>query len=141
MRFTREHPDHTGSLSLLDFSLKITEERAIYTEFYRKVASRDMFGQYNSALSLGTKIGYARNDLSSTQRKCSKTKNKVSHTTCFLGVLKINRYPISIINPLKYPGDKNHRTHRKPSNTCLLKIRNFNVRISATIRKAIRRES
>ncbi|XP_014773228.1 uncharacterized protein LOC106871340 [Octopus bimaculoides] len=61
IQFTLEHPNNTGSLSLLDFQLKITEEEEIHTEFYRKAASRDMFVQYSSALSLGVKIGYARN--------------------------------------------------------------------------------
>eukprot|EP00106_Octopus_bimaculoides_P000596 XP_014768038.1 PREDICTED: SCO-spondin-like [Octopus bimaculoides] len=53
IKFTIEHPDNTGSLSLLDFQLKIMEEGEIHTEFYRKAASRDMFVQYSSALPLG----------------------------------------------------------------------------------------
>ncbi|XP_052831170.1 uncharacterized protein LOC128250360 [Octopus bimaculoides] len=63
INFTIEHPDITGSLSLLDFKLNITEEGENHTKFYRKAASTDMFVQYNSAFPLGAKIGYARNEL------------------------------------------------------------------------------
>lgn len=63
MQSSIEHPDNTESLSLVDFQLKITEEREIHAEFYRKTAGRDKFLHHNSALSLSTKIVYARNVL------------------------------------------------------------------------------
>uniref|UniRef100_A0A0L8GYC4 GIY-YIG domain-containing protein n=1 Tax=Octopus bimaculoides TaxID=37653 RepID=A0A0L8GYC4_OCTBM len=140
IKFTLEYSSITGSLSLLDLKLNITEEGEIHIEFYRKAASKDMFVQYNSALPLGAKIGYARNELAHIQGKCSKTEDKVTHTTCFLDILKTNRYPRSIVNQLKYPRRPTHRTHRKPSNTCFLKIPHFSKRITRSIRRAIRRE-
>ncbi|XP_052834550.1 uncharacterized protein LOC128251599 [Octopus bimaculoides] len=139
IKFTIEHLDITGSPSLLDFKLNITEEGKIHTEFYRKAASRDMFVQYNSALPLGAKIVYARNELAHIQGKCSRTGDKVAHTTRFLDILKTNGYPRSIVNRLKYPRRPTRRTQRKHSNTCFLKIPQFSERITTAIRRAIRK--
>lgn len=53
IKLTVEKDYITGSLSLINFLLRITGE--IHIDFYRKAVSRDMFVQYNPALPLGAK--------------------------------------------------------------------------------------
>ena len=67
--FSIEHPSEQGSLSLLDFQLRITEEGNINTNFYKKAACRDLFVHYRSALPTSAKAGYIRNELTRINTK------------------------------------------------------------------------
>lgn len=79
IRFPIEHLIHTGSSLLPDLQLKITKgERHI--DWYRKPGNKDTFVQYNSAFHFGSKIGYARNEFTSIQSKCSRKEKKVTNT-------------------------------------------------------------
>jgi len=137
IHFTIEHPDRTGALSLLDFRLKILDKGKIHTEFYKKPASRDLFVHHKSALPLGAKTGYIKNELTRIRDKCSSRQDQITHTTHFMSILKANGYPTSVTKRLKQTeGPTGHIT----SNTCFLRLPHFNESITAAIRKAIRKE-
>lgn len=114
------------------------EEVHIHTEFFKAAASRDIFVQYSSAFPLGIKTGYARNELAGIKSKYKKTEEKVTHTSCFLDVLKINRSTIAIINLFNYSRQKPWRL-RKTQEDLILKIFHFSEMISIATRRDITR--
>ena len=61
IHFKIEHPDNTGSLSLEDFKIQISPTGKIYTSFYRKPTTKNLFVHFKSALPLSAKTNYMRN--------------------------------------------------------------------------------
>ena len=63
IQFKIEYPDNTGSLSLLDFKIQISSTGKIYTSFYRKSTTKNLFMHFKSALLLSAKTNYIRNEI------------------------------------------------------------------------------
>ena len=55
IQFKIEHPDNTGSLSLVNFEIQIPPTGNIYTSFYRKHTTTNLFVHFKSALPLSAK--------------------------------------------------------------------------------------
>ena len=137
IRFDMEHPDNTGTLPILDFRLKILGKAGIHTEFYRKPSSTDLFVHHKSALPHGAKIGYIRNEVARIRSKCSREEDQITHTTHFKATLNANGYPASFTKRMRHTSNPRHHT---PSNTCFLRFPHFNEKITAAIRRAIKKE-
>ena len=60
-KFKKEHPNNTGFLSFLDFRIQISPTGKIYTSFFRKSTTKDLFVHFKSALPLSGKTNYIRN--------------------------------------------------------------------------------
>ena len=48
--FQIEHLHNTGSVSLLNFKIQISQTGKIYTSFYRKPTTENLFAHFKSAL-------------------------------------------------------------------------------------------
>ena len=91
----------------------------IYTSFYRKPTTKNLFVFFKSALPLSAKTNYIRNELKWIHNRCSKEKDKITHTAHFINTPRNNDYPTSITRLLN--NKKSLKLHR-PSNTCFLKL-------------------
>ena len=49
IQFKIDNPDNTGSLTLLDFKMQISPTGKIYTSFYRKPSTKNLFVSFKSA--------------------------------------------------------------------------------------------
>ena len=63
IQFKIEHPDNTGSLSLVDFKIQISPTSKIYISFYRKPSTKNLFAHFKSPLPLSAKTNYIRNEI------------------------------------------------------------------------------
>ena len=137
IQFKIEHPDNTGSLSLLDFKIQISLTGKINTSFNRKPTTKNLFVHFKSALPLNAKTNYIRNEIKRIHNRCNEEKDKVTHATHFINILRNSDYLISITQHLN--NKKSWKRH-KPSNTCFLKLPHFGQIISKEIRRAIFKE-
>ena len=60
IQFNIEHPDNTGSQSTQDFKMQISPTGKIYTSFYRKPTTKNLFVHFKAALPLSAKTNYIR---------------------------------------------------------------------------------
>ena len=129
-----EHPDNTGSLSLLDFKMQISPTGIICTSFYRKLTAKNLFANFKSAFPLSAKTNYIRNEIKRIHNRCSEEKDKITHTPHFINTLRNYDYPTSITRHLN---NKKLRKLYRHSNTCFLKLPHFSKIITREIRWAI----
>ena len=80
IQFKIKHPDNTESLSLLDFKIQISPTGKIYSSFYRKPNTKNLFMHFKSALPLSAKTNYIRNEIKRIHNRCSEEKDKITHT-------------------------------------------------------------
>ena len=135
--FKIEHPDKTGSLSLLDFKMQITPTGKIYTSFCRKPTTKNPFVNFKSALPLSAKTDYIRNEIKQIPNRCSEEKDKITQTAHIINILRNNVYPTSNTRHLN---KKKSRKLHTPSNTCFLKLPHFSELITKEIRSAMYKE-
>ena len=121
----------------LDFKIQISPTGKIYTSFYRKPTSKNLFVHFKSALLLSAKTNYFRNEIKGIHNRCSEEKDKITHTAHFINILRNNDYLTSIIQHLN---DKKSRKLHTPSNTRFLKLPDFSENITKEIRRAINKE-
>ena len=132
-----EHPDNTGSLSLLDFKIELLPTGKIYTSVYRKPTAKNYFVHFKSAAQLSAKINSIRKEIKRIYNRCSEEKDKISHTPHFINTLRNNDYPTPITRHLNKK--KPWKLHT-PSNTCFLKLPHFSKFITKEICWAINKE-
>ena len=95
IQFKKEHPDNTGSPSFLDFKTQISPTGKIYTSFYIKPTTKNLFVHFKSAFPLSAKTNYIRNEIKWIHNRYSKEKEKITHTIHFINTLRNNDYPTS----------------------------------------------
>ena len=134
--FKIEHPDNTGSLSLLDFKMPISPTGKNYTSFYRKPTTKNLFVHFKSAFTLGAKTNYIKNKIKQIHDRGNEDKDKITHTAHFINTFRNNDYPTSITRHLNKKSRKLHR----PFKTCFLKLPHFSEIITKEIRRAIYKE-
>ena len=96
VKFEIEHPDSNNTLKLLDIAIHIDSLGGHHTQFYRKLAKKPIFVNYKSALPMGSKLHYIRNERDRIRSRCSNSKYHKKHLTNFDSVLRLNDYPSSI---------------------------------------------
>ena len=109
----------------------------IYTSFYRKPTTKNLFVHFKSALPLSAKTNYIKNEIKRIHNRCSEEKDKITHTAHFINILRNNDYPTSITRHLNK--NKSRKLHT-PSNVCFLKLPHFSEIITKEIRRAIYKE-
>ena len=100
IQFKIKHPDNTGSLIFLDFKMQISPTGKIYTSFYRKLTTKNLFVHFKSALPLSAKTNYIRKEIKRIYNRCCKEKDKITHTAHFVNAFGNNDYPTSITRHL-----------------------------------------
>ena len=119
------------------FKIQISPTGKIYTGFYRKPTTRNLFIHFKSALPLSAKKKiYIRNKVRWIPNRCSEKKDKNTHTAHLKNTLRTNDYPTSILKINK----KKLRKLHTPSNTCFLKLPHFSKMITKEIRRVIYKE-
>ena len=98
IRFDLELPNSDGELSLLDFSVKITQEGKASFDFFQKAAKKPLFVNYSSALPTTTKRAIVRNEVNRICARSSVQSDRDSNIRRFRNVLKLNDYPPDFIN-------------------------------------------
>ena len=116
--------------------MQISLTGKIYTNFYRKPTTKNLFVHFRSALPYSAKTNYIRNEIKRIHNRCSKEKEKMTHTADFINTLRNNDYPTSITWHLNKKSWKLHT----PANTCFLKLPHFSEIITKEIRRAIYKE-
>ena len=137
IQFKIEHPDNTGSLSLLDFKTQISLTVKIFTSFCRKITIKNLFVHFKSAHPLSAKTNYIRNEIKRIHNRCSEEKDKITLTAHFINTLRNNDYPTSITQHLN---NKKLRKLHRLSNTYFLKLPHFSEIITKEIHRAIYKE-
>ena len=137
IQFKREHPDNTGSLSILDFEIQISPTGKICTSFYRKPTTKNLFVHCKSALPLNAKTNHVRNEIKRIHHRCSEGQDKITLAADFINILRKNDYPTSITRHLN--NNKSQKLHT-PSNTCFLTLPNFSEIFTKEIRRPIYKE-
>ena len=93
IKFEIEKPIKTPegkTLSLLDFSVTITNEGDASFEFYKKKAKKPLFTNYKSNQ---TKSAMIKNERNRINQRCSSMHTKVIHNKDFDEILRVNGYP------------------------------------------------
>ena len=85
-------------LSLLDFSVKITEDGRASFNFYKKAAKKPLFINYTSALPTTIKRAVVRNEVNRICARSSSQADRDSNLRRFRNVLELNDYPNEFIN-------------------------------------------
>ena len=101
LKFTIEFPTDDNSLSLLDFSVKISKQ-SVNFNFYKKSAKKPLFVNYSSALPLRNKVNYVKNEYHRRMERCSTTAQRQEASREFQEILKLNDYPKDFMN-IKLP--------------------------------------
>ena len=84
IQFKIEHPDDIKSLPLLNFKMQITPISKIYTSFYRKPTTKNLFVHFKSALPLRAKTNYIKMKF----KEFTKEKDKITRTAPFINTLR-----------------------------------------------------
>ena len=92
IRFDLELPND-GMLSLLDFSVKVTEDGRATFKFYKKAAKKPLFLNFTSALPTSTKRAVVRNEVNRIAARSSSQADRNSNIRRFRNVLQLNDYP------------------------------------------------
>ena len=117
--------------------MQISPTDKIYTSFYRKPNTKNVFVHFKSVLPLSAKTNYIRNEIKRIHNRCSEEKDKITHTTHFINILRNNDYPTSITRHLN--NKKLRELHRTP-NACFLNLPHFSEIITKEIRRVIYKE-
>ena len=70
-------------LSLLDFRIQISSTSKIYTSFYRKPTTKDLFVHFKPTLSLRVKTNYIRNEIKQIHNRCREERQNYIHRTLY----------------------------------------------------------
>ncbi len=118
IKFEIETPNLTSkgsSLSLLDFTVHLTEEGKAELEFYKK-AKKPLFVYHKSALLKHFKVNIIRNERKCINQRCSTDATKSKHNSNLDGVLRLNGYPEEVINETFHTEPPNHCQPRQIKN-------------------------
>ncbi|KAK3728363.1 hypothetical protein QZH41_000654 [Actinostola sp. cb2023] len=91
------------SLSLLDFTVAITDQGPSTFEFYKKKAQKPLFVHYKSALPSTTKKNIISNECKRIEQRCSDPHIRTKHNNSFGNVLRLNIYPQTWIDHAHQP--------------------------------------
>ncbi|KAK3754672.1 hypothetical protein QZH41_004531 [Actinostola sp. cb2023] len=91
------------SLSLLDFTVTITDQGPSTFEFYKKKAIKPLFVHYKSALPSTTKMNIISNERKRIEQRCSDPHIRTKHNNNFDNVLRLNGYPQAWIDCARQP--------------------------------------
>ena len=80
--------------------MQISPTGKIYTSFYRKPTTKNLFVDFKSALPLSVKANYTRNEIKRIHNRFSKEKDKITYTAHFIITFRNNDYSISITQHL-----------------------------------------
>ena len=92
---------------------------------------------FKSALPLSAKTNYIRNEIKWIHNRCSKAKDKITHTHCTLYKHSQNQW---LSNFTQHLNNNKSRKQHTSSNTCFLKLPNFMEIITKKIHWAIYKE-
>ena len=109
-----------GSLSLLDFQLKI--DGGVSFSFYKKNAKKDIFVNFNSAIPTVSKIHCIRNEIHRINEKCTLQADKEKHVSDFLTILSKNGYPDPVIRQAVEPRRKRKKKTARADDYVYLKL-------------------
>ncbi len=90
-----------GHLSHLDFKIQISPTGKIYS-------TKNLFVHFKSALPLSAKTNYIRNEIKRIHNRCSKEKDKITHTAHFINTFRNNDYPTAITQHLNNNKSQNY---------------------------------
>jgi hypothetical protein len=113
IKFEIEYPEEDNSLSLLDFKLTIKRDNTLQFEHYKKIAKKELFVNFNSALPLEMKLNIIKNERERIKRKCSERESRIKHDMAFNKLLSGNQYPQEVIRQTY----NSHRQRRQQTNT------------------------
>ncbi len=119
IKFEIEKPNLTSkgsSLSLLDFTVHLTEEGKAEFEFYKKKAKKPLFVHHKSVLPKHSKVKIIRNERKRINQRCSTEATTSKHNSNLDGVLRLNGYPEEVINESYRTEPPNHRQPRQINN-------------------------
>ena len=88
------------SLSLLDFTVRLTEEGKAEFEFYKKKAKKPLFVHHKSALPKHSKVNIIRNERKRISQRCSTEATTSKHNSNLDGILRLNGYPEEVMKPI-----------------------------------------
>ena len=117
LKFEIEKPVTTPtgkSLSLLDFTVTISDDGKIQFIFYKKKGEKLLFVHYKSAIPRNTKTSIIRNERKRTDQCCSLPTLKTKHNNVFDDILRFNEYPEHLIketHPKKFRDNHNSQNH------------------------------
>ena len=60
--------------------MQISPPGKIYTSFYRKPTTKNLFVNFKSAHPLSAKTNHIRNEIKQIHYRCSEEKDKITHT-------------------------------------------------------------
>ena len=69
---------------LLDFKMQISPSGEIYSSFYWKTTTKNLFMHFKSALPLSAKTNYIRNEIKRIHNRCTEEKDKSTQIAHFL---------------------------------------------------------
>lgn len=123
IKFDLELPNDDGVLSLLDFSLKITDEGKASFDFFQKAAKKPIFVNFSSALPTCTKRAIIRNELHRISTRSSLDSDRDANISRFKNVLKLNDYPPSFIDACNVnPSRRRQSSRRKDKHFFYLRV-------------------
>ena len=102
--------------------MQISPTGKIYSSFYRKPTTKNLFVHFKSSHPFCAQTNYIRNEIKRIHNRCSKEKDKIKHTAHFINILRHKDYPTSIARHLN---NKKSRKLRRPFNTYFLKLPHF----------------
>ena len=97
IKFEIEHPTRENSLSLLDFTITINKNGTHELNFYKKPVLKDIFINYNSAISKETKVNVIKEEIRRIKELCSKKAELKENLDRFIDKLTTNDYPKDFI--------------------------------------------
>lgn len=97
IQFEIEHPNSSNQLSLLDFSITVSDQGNKIYKFYKKPAKKDLFVHYRSAIPTASKMNIIKNERQRINQRCTTFEAKESCNKDLDRILRLNGYPNNII--------------------------------------------
>ena len=117
IHFDLELPNEDGVLSLLDFSLKVTNEGRASFDFFCKAAKKPLFVNFASALPSTTKRAIVRNEVHRICARSSHQTDRDANVRQFKKVLKLNNYPSNFIDTCNVTNTPRLQLSQRPKDT------------------------
>ena len=114
IKFESEHPRADGSISLLDFNVRIENSRASF-DYYQKKARSDVFVNYHSAIPMQQKLSVIHNERKRIEDRCSSAQAAVDHIRAFEDRLRRNDYPERVVLQTRQHARRRNHTMRAGS--------------------------
>ena len=146
IKFDIEKPNPTpegNCLSLLDFTVHLTNEGNAEFNFYKKKAKKPLFEHHKSALPKRSKVNIIRNERKRINQRCSTEANKNKHNNDLNYMLRLNGYPSNKINGTLNRESHNSQAPQSDNNGpkwLYLKIPYISDRIDYRITKLFKKE-